>query len=31
MIGCLSLARETFDIEFAKKKLVKTKNNKKIK
>ena len=25
MIGCLSLARETFDIEFAKKKLVKTK------
>jgi len=26
MIGCLSLARETFDIEFAKKKLAKTKN-----
>ena len=25
MIGCLSLARETFDIEFAKKKLAKTK------
>ena len=25
MIGCFSLARETFDIEFAKKKLVKTK------
>ncbi len=25
MIGCLSLARETFDIEFAKKKLLKTK------
>jgi len=26
MIGCFSLARETFDIEFAKKKLTKTKN-----
>ena len=25
MIGCFSLARETFDIEFAKKKLSKTK------
>ena len=26
MIGCLSLARETFDIKFANNKLVKTKN-----
>ena len=25
MIGCISLARETFDIKFAKKKLAKTK------
>ena len=25
MIGCFSLARETFDIKFAKKKLVETK------
>ena len=27
MIGCFSLARETFDIEFAKKKLSKTKKS----
>ena len=27
MIGCFSLARETFDIEFARKKLLKTKRS----
>ena len=27
MIGCFSLARKTFDIDFAKKKLVKTKKS----
>ena len=27
MIGCFSLARETFDIDFAKKKLIKTKKS----